>query len=182
MCWNVMGVLQSLVYVFRYCTNLFICIGEINLQLYLHSCYVQVNLILVWEWSNILHGVIIPFMHINRSVQLSRFLWNTQHRCCLVGFKLNQLPPSCTLVAHDFLHKLHLHGIRAPRQMVVILLILVNEQYVVVNTMHQRQLLWYSIHDVLTWPEPLCSKFWDIFLSKCSHFLHIFCMRFHDHT
>jgi len=125
---------RTLVYVLGHCTNLFICIGEVNLQPYLRSHYVQANLILVQEWHNILYGVIIPFMRINCGAQQAGFLWNTQHRCCLVS--LNQLPPSCLCIACDLLHELYLHGVGTLWQVVMVLLILINEQYVVVNTTH----------------------------------------------
>ena len=59
----------TLVYILGHCQNLFVHVGEVNLRLYLHSRYVQVNLILVWEQHNILYGVVILFTHINRGAQ-----------------------------------------------------------------------------------------------------------------
>jgi hypothetical protein len=60
---------RTLVYILGHCMNLFVRVGEVNLQPYLHSHYIQVNLILVREWRNILYSVVIPFTCINHGAR-----------------------------------------------------------------------------------------------------------------
>jgi hypothetical protein len=116
---------------------------------YLLICVRHVDLESIFSLSNIhpdLHHIVISFTTVNHSPQSARFLWHTEYRCCLRHICL--FPPSSILVTLDLLSKLRLERIKAPWQVVIVLLILIYERNLMIHLSKWGEMWWCSREDV----------------------------------
>src|ERR1700720_3792722 len=118
---------SHLPYVGRFDVYLFVRIGHINFRLIFTSSNIISDLLLVGKGGHVLFCVLILFSAIYDSTKFSSaFFEDTEHWGGLRHIGL--LPPSNTFIVLDFIDQLCLECIRTPRQVVMILLPLVDDQ------------------------------------------------------
>src|ERR1700720_4139607 len=123
---------SHLPYVGRFDVYLFVRIGHINFRLIFTSSNIISDLLLVGKGGHVLFCVLILFSAIYDSTKFSSaFLKDAEHRGSLRHIGL--LPPSSTFIVLDFIDQLCLEGIRSLRQVVAILLFLINDQNLVIH-------------------------------------------------
>src|SRR3984957_6257198 len=111
---------------------LFIRVGHIDLRLIFTSSNIISDLLLVRKGGHVFFRVLISFSAIYDSTKFgSAFLKDTEHRGGLGHIGL--FPPSSTFIVLNFINQLCLECIRTPRQVVIILLLLVEEWNLVIH-------------------------------------------------
>src|ERR1700722_305182 len=122
-------------------TNLFIRVGHIDLQSIFTSSNIISDLLLVRKGGHILFHVLISFSAIYDSMKFSStFLKDAEHWGGLRHIGL--LPPSSTFIVLDFVNQLCLEGIRTPRQVVAILLFLVDARNLMIHFLKRWKVVW----------------------------------------
>src|SRR6202041_2051570 len=106
--------------------------GHINLQSIFTSSNIISDLLLVRKGGRILFRVLVSFSAIYGSTKFgSIFHKDAEHRGNLRHIGL--LPPSSTFIVLDFIDQLCLECIRTLRQVIVILLLLVDDRNLVIH-------------------------------------------------
>src|SRR6202040_3281365 len=117
------------------------------------------DLLLVGKRSHILFHILILFSAIYDSMNLGfAFLKDAEHRGGLRHIGL--LPPSSTFIVLDFVDQLCLEGIRTPRQVVAILLFLIDDRNLMIHFSKRWKVVW----DVLSRFHPILSKVGELLL------------------
>src|ERR1700720_4551543 len=122
---------SRLPYIGQFDMYLFVCVGHINFRSVLASSNIISDLLLVGKGSHVLFRVHISFSAIYDSTKFSSaFLKDAEHWGGLRHIGL--LPPSSTFIVLDFIDQL-LECIRTQRQVVIILLLLVDDWNLVIH-------------------------------------------------
>src|ERR1700689_3868343 len=116
---------------------LFVRVGHIDLRSIFSPSYIHTDLLLIRERCYVFLHIVVPLPSIYDGAKSSRLLENTQHWCCLRDICL--FPPSCLLVALYFLSQFWLERIGASRQVVIILLALVDERNLMIYLSERRE-------------------------------------------
>src|ERR1700722_10038992 len=99
------------------------------------------DFLLVRKGSHVLFRVLISFSAIYDSTKFSTtFLKDAEHRGGLGHIGL--LPQSSTFIVLDFVDQLCLEGIRTPRQVVAILLFLVDDRNLMIHFSKRWKVVW----------------------------------------
>src|ERR1700720_3467909 len=144
-------------------TNLFIHVGHIDLQSIFTSSNIISDLLLVRKGGHVLFHVLISFSAIYDSTKFSSaFLKDAEHWGGLghIGLPL----PSSTFIVLNFIDQLCLECIRTPRQVVVILLLLVDDRNLVIHFSKWWKMVWGTRQDVLSRFHPILSKVGELLL------------------
>src|ERR1700720_883864 len=157
------GGKSRLPHVRRFNAYLFIRVGHIDLRLIFTSSNIISDLLLVRKGGHVLFRVLVSFSAIYDSTKFgSAFLKDTEHWGGLGDIGL--LPPSSTFIVLDFIDQLCLECIRTPRQVVIILLLLVDDQNLVIHFLKWWKMAWGTQQDVLSLFHPILSKVRELLL------------------
>src|ERR1700720_1783688 len=139
-----------------------ICLYALDISIFTSSNIIS-DLLLVGKRSHVLSRILISFSAIYDSTKFgSTFLKDVEHRGGLRHIGLH--PPSSTFIVLDFVDQLCLEGIRTPRQVVAILLFLVDDQNLMIHFSKRWKVVWGTRQDVLNRFHPILSKVRELLL------------------
>src|ERR1700720_4683981 len=125
-----------------------ICLYALDISIFTLGNIIS-NLLLVGKRSHVLSRILNSFSAIYDSTKFgSAFLKDAEHWGGLRHIGL--LPPSSTFIVLDFVHQLCLEGIRTPRQVVAILLFLVDDRNLMIHFSKRWKVVWGTRQDVLS--------------------------------
>src|SRR6202041_1360894 len=157
------GGKSCLPHVEQFNAYLFIRVGHINLRSIFTSSNIISDLLLIRKGGHILFCVLISFSAIYDSTKFgSAFLKDAEHRGGLRHIGL--FPPSSTFIVLDFIDQLCLECIRTPRQVVIILLLLVDDRNLMIHLLKWWKMVWGTQQDVFIQFHPILSKVGELLL------------------
>src|SRR6202040_747719 len=157
------GGKSRLPHVRQFNVYLFIRVGHIDLRLIFTLSNIISDLLLVRKGGHVLFRILISFSAIYESMKFgSAFLKDAEHWGGLRHIGL--LPPSNTFIVLDFVNQLCLEGIKTPRQVVAILLFLIDDRNLMIHFSKRWKVVWGTRQDVLSRFHPILSKVGELLL------------------